>query len=152
MSNEKFVADLSAFCRKANGNMNAVVRKVVIDIGTRIVMRSPVGDGTLWKNPPPAGYVGGRFRANWQYGENVKPKGDLPDIDPSGQKSIQRILSGIKQETAALSVHYLTNNLPYAMRLETGWSKQAPGGMVVLAVLEFQGTVARIAREERGRK
>jgi hypothetical protein len=143
---DKFVVDLSAFVKKAKGNMDKVVRKVVIDIGTRIVMRSPVGDGTLWKNPPPKGYIGGRFRANWQYGEAVRPKGTRPDIDRSGAVSLRRIAKIAPQ--ASGKVHYITNNLPYAMRLETGWSKQAPGGMVGLAVKEFAAIVAKAAKEE----
>lgn len=142
---EKFVVDLTAFVKKAKGNADAVVRKVVLDIGTRIVVRSPVGDASFWKSPPPKGYTGGRFRANWQYGEGVVPLGASSAIDPTGAVSLARI-AAIKPEAAG-KVHYLTNNLPYAMRLETGWSKQAPGGMVALAVREFQGVVARITKE-----
>jgi hypothetical protein len=45
-------------------------------------------------------------------------------------------------------VHFLTNNLPYALRLEYGWSKnQAPAGMVGLAVAEFQSIVRDAAAE-----
>jgi hypothetical protein len=38
-------------------------------------------------------------------------------------------------------VHYLQNNLPYAWRLETGYSKQAPAGIVGITALEFGGIV-----------
>jgi hypothetical protein len=33
---------------------------------------------------------------------------------------------------------YLTNSLPYARRLEYGWSKQAPAGMVRITVANFE--------------
>lgn len=36
-------------------------------------------------------------------------------------------------EANALPVVYIQNNLPYAERLENGWSKQAPSGIYSLA-------------------
>ena len=41
---------------------------------------------------------------------------------------------------------YLVNNLPYAVRLEYGWSKQAPAGMVRITAAEFQSIVDDAAR------
>ncbi|NBT33816.1 MAG: hypothetical protein EBT13_18445 [Rhodobacteraceae bacterium] len=35
-----------------------------------------------------------------------------------------------------LPIIYIQNNLPYANRLENGWSGQAPQGMVALTVAE----------------
>jgi hypothetical protein len=137
MSAQTFAADISAFVAKVNGNVSRVVRKIVFDIGTKIVMRSPVGDGTLWQSPPPPGYVGGRFRGNWQYGYGQQPAGDLPDIDKSGATSTLRIAAGLKEAPVA-GIHYLVNNLPYARRLEDGHSTQAPAGIVGLTALEFQ--------------
>ena len=139
-----FSADVSAFVAKAKGRTDLVVKKIVFDIGTKVVMRSPVGDGSLWKYPPPPGYVGGRFRANWQYGFGSIPSGDLPDIDASGGASTVRINSGLATSPTA-GIHYLVNNLPYAKRLEDGWSSQAPSGMVGLTVLEFQSIAKQAA-------
>jgi hypothetical protein len=143
---EKFALDLTAFAEKAKLNMDAVVRKVVLDIGRDVVMRSPVGNPDKWASPAPKGYVGGRFRANWQYGLNAKPEGVSGAIDKSGRTSISRIVAGLPKQAAG-HTHYLTNNLPYAMRLETGWSKQAPGGLVGLAVRKFQEVVRKAAAE-----
>lgn len=146
--NDKFSLDLSKFVKKAKGNIDLVVRKVVLDIGTRIVMRSPVGDGSHWKEPPPKGYIGGRFRANWQYGENIIPRGTVPDIDPSGKASLRRIAA--IADDAGGKVHFIVNNLPYAQRLEYGWSKrQAPAGMVGITLVEYQSIVAAAARSVR---
>ena len=142
MSN--FAADISAFVSKAKGRTDLVVKKIVFDIGTKVVMRSPVGDGSLWKYPPPPGYVGGRFRANWQYGYGSIPSGDLPAIDATGGASTVRINAGLATSPAA-GIHYLVNNLPYAKRLEDGWSSQAPSGMVGLTVLEFQSITKQAA-------
>jgi hypothetical protein len=135
-----FTFDLERFAAKVNLAVDTVIRKTVLDIGTRLVMRSPVGDATLWKSPPPPGYVGGRFRANWQYGFDKIPAGDLPTIDKSGNASIQRINVGALG-SPSVGVHYIVNNLPYAKALEDGHSTQAPTGMVVLTVQEFQNVV-----------
>jgi hypothetical protein len=141
-----FQLDLSRWVEKAKGNMDAVVRKVVLDVGSRIVEKSPVGDASLWQSPPPPGYVGGRFRANWQYGFNEPPSSDLSDIDPSGGVSVSRISAGVLN-SPSIGIHYLVNNMPYAKRLEEGWSKQAPQGMVTLTVMEF-GAIASSAVKE----
>lgn len=146
----QFHADLSAWVVKAQGNVDLVVRKVVLDIGTSIVMRSPVGNPSKWKSvmagkAPPKGYIGGRFRANWQHGTGSIPEGTIEAVDKSGALSIGRIMKSLSQGTAAGKIHYLTNNLPYAIPLERGHSKQAPAGMVTLAVIEFQGVVQAAA-------
>lgn len=144
-----FVADLSAFVARANGNMDRVVRKVVLDVGTSVVEKSPVGDRDFWKSniiraavnlpPLPAGYVGGRFRGNWQYAFGHVPQGQNDAIDPTGGVSVNRISSGLGSLSNATGIHYVANNLPYAQRLEEGWShRQAPQGMVMLTVVEFQ--------------
>lgn len=151
MSKNNFALNLRKFVDKAKDNADAVVRKVVLDIGTRIVELSPVGDPDLWKTKhPPKGYIGGRFRANWQYGNWSGagiPVNDLPDIDPSGQVSIDRINAGLPDRGAAGMRHLLRNGLPYALRLETGWSTQAPGGMVGLVVAEYADIVEAAAQE-----
>ena len=144
-----FAANISKFVAKANGNMDAVVRKIILDIGTKIVMRSPVGDGDLWQSKPPPGYVGGRFRANWQYTFGQPATEATAEIDASGRNTISTILSGVSSNKAA-GLHYLSNNLPYAKRLEDGWSTQAPIGMVGLTLLEFQSMVNGAATEVAG--
>lgn len=146
---DKFSVDVSAFVKKAKANMDAVVRKIVLDLGTRVVLRSPVGDPSGWAHPAPKGYTGGRFRANWQYSIVAPETGVLNVADKSGQVSIARITSGMPKGAAGW-VHFIVNNLPYAKRLETGWSRQAPAGMVGLAVKEFQAIVARAAKAVNG--
>ena len=141
-----FAADLSAFAEKAKGNMDKVVRKVVLDVGTSVVEKSPVGDADFWQSKPPPGYAGGRFRGNWQYTFNAIPKGELDTIDPSGSISIGRISKGLGGQANVAGIHYVSNNLPYAQRLEEGWSyRQAPQGMVMLTVVEFQSLFKKAA-------
>lgn len=132
----EFSVLVSQFGKKATAKTDSVVRKIVLDIGTRIVERSPVGDADYWKSPPPPGYVGGRFRANWQYRFGSIASGEIDKTDPSGKTSIAS-MQKVFQSPAA-GIHFIANNLPYAKRLEQGWSRQAPSGMVALTVVEFQ--------------
>jgi len=141
-----FASDLRRIAESTNRKADAVVRKIVIDIGTALVMKSPVGDADYWISPAPPGYVGGRFRANWQLGISSYDATTTENIDKSGGPTIGRITTKIPSQAAG-EVYYITNSLPYAQRLEDGWSKrQAPKGMVKLTVLEFQPIVAAAAR------
>jgi hypothetical protein len=123
------------------------VRRVVIEIANRAVNMSPVGNPSLWLfnndgvyvdylayKDPPKGYVGGRFRGNWQYGFGYPPIGELDNIDPSGNPTKARIKNSISK---ANGIHWIANNLDYAERIENGWSTQAPLGIVGLIELEF---------------
>jgi hypothetical protein len=140
-----FELDLKAFADKTDAKVNAVVRKIVIDVGAALVLKSPVGDAKYWKHPAPAGYVGGRFRANWQYGLSAPNLTTSEKIDPEGGSTIQTIVGKVGSDPAG-NVHYITNSLPYSDRLEHGWSRQAPQGMVGLTVLEYQPIVEAAAR------
>lgn len=143
-----FTADISKWVAKAKGNADKVVRKVVIDMGSSIIMKTPVGDPDYWQSPPPKGYVGGRARANWQYGNGAMPGGAIDNVDPSGGATIGKIVAGVSTSPSA-SVHWIANSLPYINRLEDGYSRQAPAGMLKLTVEEFKQTVERAARSVR---
>lgn len=135
-----FSLDLSAFTKKAGANADLVVKRVVAGMAESVIEMSPVGDGVYWKRPPPKGYVGGRFRGNWDYGFNAAPKQQFDVVDKTGAMSMGRVLMGLSAAPTA-GIHYIANNLPYAERLENGWSRQAPVGMVGVTVLKFQGIV-----------
>ncbi|WP_426314531.1 HK97 gp10 family phage protein [Methylobacterium fujisawaense] len=128
MAGQEFSLAIAAWCEKSADRADLVLRKVALDIGTRVVLRSPVDTG--------------RFRANWQYGVGRPNTATLVAADKSGQSSLARIAAGVA--TARLGdVIYISNALPYALRLETGWSKQAPAGMVGLTATEFQAAIDR---------
>ncbi len=143
----QFSLDVSAFVKKAKGNGRAVARKIVLDVGTAIVMRTPVGDPTTWKRGAPPGYVGGRARGSWQYGNGVPLAQDPGTVDGSGQASVQRLQAGVAGHDGA-TLHYYTSTVPYMRRLEyEAWSKQAPSGMVRITIVEFQEFAAKAAAE-----
>lgn len=102
------------------------VRKAVVRLATQglagVQQKSPVDTG--------------QFRSNWLV--------SIATPDPSviegpgaalAQKSAGALASYAARE--GFPVIYLQNNLPYATRLEDGYSKQAPNGMVALTVAEL---------------
>ena len=138
-----FSLDISRWVERSKGNADLVVRKVALEVLTRVVMMSPVDTG--------------RFRGNWTVsigsvdssvsaedksrvlGAIVPASGD---VDPSGGATIARGSAVIPGASAGQSI-FITNNLPYARRLEHGWSKQAPAGMVRVVVQEFNDMIQK---------
>jgi hypothetical protein len=118
-----FSLQIAEFVKKVKAREDLVVRKLGLDILSSVVRMSPVDTG--------------RFRGNWQVGLNAPVAGQLARLDKSGAVTIaagNQILS----HASAGGVIYLNNNLPYAQRLEYGWSKQAPSGMVRITAARFQ--------------
>lgn len=135
-----FALDLKAFAKKAGENSDTLVKSIVIRVAAELDKRSPVGDASYWKHPPPKGYVGGRFRGNWQLGVGVRPTGETGRIDQTGTATLGTITAKIPVHPAG-QVFFLSNNVPYAQRIENGWSRQAPTGLVGLTAVMFQRIV-----------
>jgi len=117
---------------KTERKLDLAVRKISLELFSRVILRSPVDTG--------------RFRANWQVAIGSMPNGTLSLEDKSGTATVSNATArsaGVK----AGDVIYLANNLPYAQRLEDGYSGQAPAGMVGLTVQEFQSIAAKIGVE-----
>ncbi|WLH49748.1 hypothetical protein [Pseudomonas tolaasii] len=91
------------------------------------------------------GYVGGRFRGNWQFSIDTPAEGVLDQIDVSGNVSIAVLKAQVQSLTAGQTA-YIVNNLPYSIPLEYGHSTQAPGGMVRITLARFQQIVEEATR------
>ncbi|MEN6585851.1 MAG: HK97 gp10 family phage protein [Sulfuricella sp.] len=115
---------LDRLAEKTGLKLDTVARKVTLDLFTSVVQKSPVDTG--------------RFKANW----NV---GTTPNLSFTASTNASRGLSEAQKAIGISSggVVYLSNGLPYARRLEYGWSGQAPAGMVRLSVREFRQFVER---------
>ena len=145
-----FGGQLQSFADRVGIKFDKVVRKVVIDMTRELVMATPVDTGMA--------------RSAWFWGMSrvtTVPSMDVSKVvkqkrfetiggkkvyyrdsnaSRNGGESIARSLefaSGLK----AGGVFYITNNLPYIMRLEYGSSSQAPGGMARKTVDRWQGIV-----------
>jgi len=93
------------------------------------------------------GYVGGRFRSNWQLSTGVPAVGEIEDIESAGE-TLDRIIAAAGDLSAG-EVAFIVNNLPYAIPLEYGHSTQAPAGMVRVTVADFQRIVEAAIRTHR---
>ena len=140
----RFEDDINKFQRKTADKMDQAVRKISLEILSSVVFKSPVDTG--------------RFRSNWQVSIGSVPSGTVgyqgteaiaeragskgPVYEATVAKS-----KGTADSAKAGDVIYIANNLPYAVRLEEGYSGQAPAGMVTLTVQEFASTVKRIGAE-----
>jgi hypothetical protein len=140
-----FADDIAGFAAKTERKMDLAVRKIGLELFSRVILRSPVGNPDLWKKPR-AGYVGGRFRANWQVAIGSIPNGTLDLNDASGTATISKASATLAGVSAG-EVIYLINNLDYGPALEDGHSGQAPAGMVGLSVQEFQRIAEQIGFE-----
>ena len=126
--------------RIAGDRMDEVVRGTLLDLSKRIVLRTPVGNPSLWQGPPPPGYTGGQARGNWQASIGSPASGTTEATDKSGTATIAGIAG--KTQQAPGNVWYLANNLKYISRLEfDSWSTQANEGMVRVSLAELQRSI-----------
>lgn len=121
---DEFAVELNAlFDQEIEPLVKQVTQKIAMEALTRVVMRSPVDTG--------------RFRGNWTVSVDAPNDWTSETVDPGGQGAIQRgsvAIMGIEVP----KVIYVQNNLPYANRLENGWSQQAPAGVVAVTFSELQ--------------
>ena len=74
-----FALDLSKACEKAKGQTEMVARKVMLDLFSRVIMKSPVDTG--------------RFRANWNVaiGSPDLSTTEATDDSPRGNPSVTKM-------------------------------------------------------------
>lgn len=131
-----FAADLKKLCDAAGGNAELVVRRAALDLGGQMVDDSPVDKG--------------RFKSNWMTAVGASlDASTTEEIDKSGASSMGRMAAKLDAWQPGQTI-FITNSLPYAKPLEFGHSKQAPAGVVRLAVQNFTTAVAKAAREDKG--
>jgi hypothetical protein len=111
--------------KKQKTTLDRVTRQATFQLFNAVQLRSPVDTG--------------RFRGNWQTTQGNPAEGTLDRTDSGGSLAQAEALKALR--IPAGDVVYFTNNLPYARRLEYGWSRQAPAGMVRLSVNEFAAAV-----------
>lgn len=105
------IKEINAFKIKAMAQSEAKIKKAFIGLSTDIIMDTPV--------------LSGRLRNNWMVSVN---KGSNETTERTGNESIGRV-NAVKFKLG--DTLYLTNNLPYAERIEfMGWSAKAPSGML----------------------
>lgn len=110
---QEFIDDFRKTCEATIELKLKDVEKIAKKLYADVKEATPVGDPSLWNSPASSNYVPGSLQDAWTYTE------------------IERSKDGFTIEIA--------NRLPYAERVEYGWSTQAPNGMLRLAILDLAG-------------
>lgn len=135
-----FSLSLQAFVNQTGRNAETVLREATLAMLGGILETSPVDTG--------------RFRGNWNVGiEN--PDRTVTDKNyPGGTPAARGAAAAAEALTRGQAVLagfvsgeqiWLSNNLPYSIELEYGHSKQAPSGIVRLAIREYKRYLERAA-------
>ncbi len=133
-----FAASLMEIAIYTEASIDKVIRKACIDLYTSIIERTAIDTG--------------RAKMNWHI--DVEHGDELVD-HPDGF-SANEIAERINQNIADFSVSILGdqvtiyNNLKYIEYLENGSSQQAPNGMVVLSLAEFEQHFNNAIRQFKG--
>ncbi len=127
-------ADIARVVAKMRRAPEQLKRALVLEAVSRVVRRTPVDTG--------------RARGNWQVTMSAPGDGyEWDRYDRSGTVA----LAQAQTVNAPIGVPvYIVNNLPYIERLEHGWSKQAPAGMVGITAVEIQPLADQIALRIQG--
>lgn len=97
------------------GYHEKVIRGTLLSFTGRVIKETPVDTG--------------RLRGNWQSSLNVPEQTELQIEDRSGGNAIASAKSATERLEIG-DIFWFTNNLPYARRIEEGYSQQAPQGML----------------------
>lgn len=172
--NSQFAADVKKWIDSVDIKATELLRAIALEVLSRVVLRSPVGNPDLWKANAEVvanrkaiqiarrvskrrlqreaplksgrGYVGGRFRGNWVVSIGSPSNATTEAVDPQGQRVLAEGGAVISNAKWG-AVIYVMNNLPYAVPLEYGHSQQAPAGMVRVTAAEFSAIVADVSRQ-----
>lgn len=126
-SARNFAIDLRKFGEVTWDKATIIFRKITLELDQRVVLSTPVDIG--------------RARGNWFPSLNAPSTSTEATADPTGAATLAAIEATV--DAAELGdITWLTNNLPYILKLENGHSQQAPQGMVDInlqAVADFYG-------------
>lgn len=142
MANVSFEAEVRALVEKRKLSLELITKRIVFDVFSRVIMKTPVDTG--------------RLRANWVVSVGDVPKKAVNEskMDPSGvtpdgsgsSATKSEVLGELGKQKLAGTVVWLTNSLPYAYPIEYGHSRQAPQGMVRLSVAEVKHNLSSLLR------
>lgn len=93
-------------------------RKIALQVLSGVVLKTPVDTG--------------RARGNWQTTINQAPDSELLSANPIGDG-----VAALADLPPFVAI-YISNNVPYINRLEDGYSRQAPAGMVAVTLQEVR--------------
>lgn len=134
MTNVQNAKDFSLKLNKqvldTNEKIEDAIQVIAMDSLRGVVLKSPVDTG--------------RFRGNWIVSVDSPNLTETQQTDVNGSATINKGMAAVEAFDINNSRIYIQNNLPYGNRLENGWSKQAPNGMVALTLSEISAKYREI--------
>jgi hypothetical protein len=123
-----FKDEMTAAKVHALGVVNELKQETVIELFSSIILDTPVDTG--------------RLRGNWNTSLDRPNLMTSDETDKSGRKTIAEMQNKVLSAELSSSM-YLTNNLPYAVAIENGHSKNRPQGMVRTNLARIKANLAR---------
>jgi hypothetical protein len=114
-------------------NATQVLVLLMAEVDARLKMKSPV--------------LSGRLRASWTIGIGQLDTSVAPEVPPAG--SIATPEPRIPAITLGSTIYH-GNSLPYARRIEYGYSKKAPAGMVRVTAAEIPSIISALVAQVGG--
>lgn len=119
---QDFISELDAEWLAMMGGVRDAVIYIATEGLARVTEKSPVDVGT--------------FQNNWLVSIGQPDDSTTMTLGQFAAMSAQAIAS--YATATGFPMIYLQNNLPYALRLENGWSRQAPSGVLAMTVAELE--------------
>lgn len=119
---------------KNKGRLTKLAQESFFAASQSVMFKSPVDKGT--------------FKNNWFTEINNTSSKTTDKQDASGGDRLAEVKSKSLKINFGDSISFV-NNLPYNIKLEYGYSEQAPQGMVRITAAEWPLIVARLARKIR---
>lgn len=109
---------------KVTLDVKKFTKLVTFKVFDRIILRTPVDTG--------------RCRASWAIGVNEVKVDDQPATFAGGATAARSVADSRKIGVVDANLYVIANGLHYVEKLENGWSRQAPAGMVRLAIADVK--------------
>lgn len=126
--NSEFSVSMSQVAETLGARLETVCRRATLQLVTEIIRKSPVDTGM--------------FKGSWVHGVGMVNNDQPGTADGAMAASLGRVSQSYRGSPVA-GVHFFSNNLPYAARLEfdegkgRGYSDQARDGMVLISIIEL---------------
>lgn len=117
MARRGWSRSLSGFVRQVERDLTERMQEIVLDAFGMIIRLSPVDTGA--------------FRGNNRL--SIGAPSDSYDLSATGTENERQAQATMQALRVPFTVAYITNNLPYAEKLESGSSQQAPAGVYAVA-------------------
>lgn len=114
-----FAGQIRKYAEQQKRRIDDVVAESIVNLSAAVIIQTPVATGHLANN--------------WQPTKDAPASGIVNGDNPAQMAEVEKTVAA-----SVGGVYYLTNNLPYARRVEfEGWSLKAPQGMLRVSIENY---------------